>query len=377
MAKEDDVIPDNYSYQWCPKSETPLQDFLAKYKPSMVQNDGTKPWLWVHKTDGPSGTPDKFEEAVVEASTLLSDVTERVKQIQDDSAIPIRSNKKKGLKSKKEMREEVQHEATEKLKDISQKHGAVIGKWLVFAPPDRVDAMWHAIATSLISGPLSATSAYLAKVATSAQSETPNYSHLVCVYVPDVYDQVGVTEVMKVLLRNHGLNLMGVKSNLYTSIGIDSKHPSGVPSTVWKNTALMKDTEIKELKNEYFAELNAAKAVAAEEVAAKKEAADGTKKAKPKLKKKTNDNPFASEGEDENSDAKAVGGAPPAASGSKGKKAVPKKKAPVQEFASDEDDEGTKPPSKKARPKKAPPKRRKDSNSDGSEDDVPKKKSKV
>lgn len=26
-------------------------------------------------------------------------------------------------------------------------------------------------------------------------------------------------KVMKVLLRNHGMNLMGVKSNLYTSIG--------------------------------------------------------------------------------------------------------------------------------------------------------------
>ncbi|KAI0665655.1 translation initiation factor eIF 4e-like domain-containing protein [Trametes maxima] len=379
MGKEDDVIPDNYLYQWTTESETPLQDFLAKYKPSMVQNDGMKPWLWVHKTDGHSETPAKFEEAVAEASTLLSEVTERVKQIQHDPAIPIRSNKKKGLKSKKELREEVQYEATEKLKDVSKKHGAVTGKWLVFAPPDRVDAVWHAIATSLISGPLSATSAYLAKVATSPQSETPNYSHLVCVYVPDVYDQASVTEVMKVLLRNHGLNLMGVKSNLYTSIGIDSKHPSGVPSTVWKNTALMKDTEIKELKDEYFSEVNAAKAVAAEEVAAKKEAAAATKKTKPKLKKKTDDNPFASEEEDEKSDAKVVDGAPPAASGSKGKKAAPKRKGPVQEFASDEDDEDTKPPSRKTRPRKAPAKRRKDdSNSDGSaEDEAPKKKSKV
>ena len=61
---------------------------------------------------------------------------------------------------------------------------------------------------------------------------------------------------MKVLLRNHGLNLMGVKTNLYTSIGVfiigrspshvalivdvrmfhdtglDSKHASGISSTV-------------------------------------------------------------------------------------------------------------------------------------------------
>ncbi len=93
---------------------------------------------------------------------------------------------------------------------------------------------------SIISGPLSTTSVFLAKVATSPQNDTPNYSHLICVYMPDVYDQDSVTEVrgpdchshplsltprvlrpqvMKVLLRNHGMNLMGVKTNLYTSIG--------------------------------------------------------------------------------------------------------------------------------------------------------------
>ena len=94
---------------------------------------------------------------------------------------------------------------------------------------------------SLVSGPLSSTSTFLAKVATSPQNDTPNYSHLICVYMPDVYDQGSVTEVrepgglpsvpssltwcalrpqvMKVLLRNHGMNLMGVKTNLYTSIG--------------------------------------------------------------------------------------------------------------------------------------------------------------
>jgi hypothetical protein len=56
---------------------------------------------------------------------------------------------------------------------------------------------------------------------------------------------------MKILLKNHGMNLSGVKSNLYTAIGasnqknfyfteefliidagLDSKHSSGIPSTV-------------------------------------------------------------------------------------------------------------------------------------------------
>ena len=68
------------------------------------------------------------------------------------------------------------------------------------------------------------------------------------------------SQVMEVLLRRHGVNLSGVKSNLYTAIGtwqaqlpcerraiegtecghtrtnefvgLDSKHPSGIQSTV-------------------------------------------------------------------------------------------------------------------------------------------------
>ncbi|KAH9856015.1 hypothetical protein C2E23DRAFT_751103 [Lenzites betulinus] len=370
MGKEDDTIPENYQYQWTPKAELSLQDFLSKYKPSMVQNDGTKPWLWVHKSD--SGLEAKGdEEAIAEATTLLSQVTERVQEIQDDAAIPIRSNKKKGLKSKKELREEVQHEATEKLKEISQKHGCVSGKWLIFAPPDKVDFVWNHIANSLVSGPLASTSAYSAKVATSPQSDTPNYSHLVSVYVPDVYDQPSVTEVMKVLLRSHGLNLMGVKSNLYTSIGIDSKHPSGIPSTVWKSTALMKDTEIKALKEEFFTGLNAAKTVTTEETAAKKATAGDSKKPKPKLKKKGGDNPFGSDDEDAEIDEKPKSSA--ASTAPKGKKPAPTKKAAADTFASDDGIE-EQVPKAKIQPKKRAAKRAKQDDDDDSEDEAPKKK---
>ena len=50
-------------------------------------------------------------------------------------------------------------------------------------------------AASLVSGPLCSTSAHLAKVATSPGQETTNYQHLICIYIPDVYDKASVTEV--------------------------------------------------------------------------------------------------------------------------------------------------------------------------------------
>ncbi|KAI8973993.1 hypothetical protein BD414DRAFT_498803 [Trametes punicea] len=334
MEKQDDVISAAYKYEWTPGSDMSLQDFLAKYKPSMVQDDGTKPWLLVRKLETlPQGKG--VIQAAAEASDLLSEVTERIEKIQNDSSIPIRSNKKKGTKSKKELREQVQHEATEKLREISQKHGYVSGKWLIFAPPDKVDAVWNAVATSLVTGPLSSTSAYAAKVATSPENETPNYNHVLCVYMPDVYDRASVAEVMRVLLRNHGMNLMGVKSDLYTEIGIDSKHPSGIPSTVWKNTALMKDTEIKSLKEEYFAELNASRTATIKEGAAAKAAE--IKKPRPKPKKKAgDDNPFADD-EDDQEEEKAESSAP--SSKPKSKKPAMKRKVDTDVFVSDEEAE--------------------------------------
>ncbi|KAI6125536.1 translation initiation factor eIF 4e-like domain-containing protein [Pisolithus croceorrhizus] len=289
----DDIFPEEYPYAWSPTgSSINIQEFVSKYKPSMVQNDGTRPWIWVRKELSPSDRVAEEHGATKEASELLQRVTERVEEIKNDSSIPVRSSKKTGAKSKKELREQEQANATVRLKEISQKHGYVCGKWLIFAPSDRVDAIWASVARSLSSGPLASTVASAAKVATSPEHETPGYQHVICIYVPDVYDRDNVVEVMKVLLRQHGVNLSGVKSDLYTSIGLDSKHPSGVPSTVWKNTALLPDSEIRELKEAYFAEVTSTKNVD-KRTDQKRESAP--RKPGHRKRKAETDDPFASD----------------------------------------------------------------------------------
>ncbi|KAF4621345.1 hypothetical protein D9613_000846 [Agrocybe pediades] len=314
----EDSVPQAYKYSWSSSSEITLEDFLTKFKPSMVQNDGTKPWIWVHGSGAPADDDRGEEEAEEEASKYLEEITEKVEAIKNDDSIPVRSNKKTGAKSKKEVREQVQAEASAKLKEISVKHGYVVGKWLMFASSEKIDQIWAGIAKSLVSGPLSETTAFRAKVSTSPENETPNYQHLICVYMPDVYNKEKVTEVMKILLRNHGVNLSGVKSDLYTSIGLDSKHPSGIPSTAWKNTALLPDKEIKELKDAFFAELASKKAEPKAEEPKPSEVVTGVEeqssntpkvktKAKPKLKKKVKDDPFASDDGEETKKPAAKG----------------------------------------------------------------------
>ncbi|KAH9941934.1 translation initiation factor eIF 4e-like domain-containing protein [Amylocystis lapponica] len=386
----DDTVPDVYPYAWTADSQLSLQEFLTKYKPSMVQDDGTKPWLWVRKLESLPVKENTNEDAATEEATeYLKEVTEKVEKIQKDASIPTRSNKKKGLRSKKELREEAQAEATVELKEISIRHGFVSGKWLIFAPSDKVDLVWSSVANSLISGPLASTCAYTAKVSTSPQNETENYNHVLCLYMPDVYDKSSVTEVMKVLLRNHGMNLMGVKSNLYTAIGLDSKHPSGIQSTVWKNTALMKDSEIKSLKEEFFAELSAAKSANAEKAAEEKAAPSITAKEKPKLKKKAvEDDPFASDDEDVGGSVRAAEKPTANVSKASGSPAKPqpkpkKRKAPADEHASDSDDSAQEEAKRKAeidakkaasRKKPAVAKRPKSDDDSDDEDARPKKK---
>src|SRR6266550_576060 len=82
---------------------------------------------------------------------------------------------------------------------------------LIFATPEKVDAIWAALASkfeargtawhayhfaeSLISGPLASSSARVAKVSTSPSTEVPHYQHVICLYIPNVYDKEDVTAV--------------------------------------------------------------------------------------------------------------------------------------------------------------------------------------
>ncbi|KAK0486138.1 hypothetical protein IW261DRAFT_1453897 [Armillaria novae-zelandiae] len=259
-ARQDSMSSKN-PYAWTKSLEPDisLDHFLTKYRPSMVRDDGTKPWLWVrHRELSKEYTVEGEIAAIAQAAVVLEEAMKKVQSIQNDASIPVRSNKKTGAKSKKEVREQVQAEAAEKFKEIAIKNGYTYGKWLVFASSEKVDSIWSNVARSLVDGPLSKTAADCTKVATCPADEKPGYQHVLCIYMPNVYDKDAVTEVMKVLLRHHGLNLSGVKTDLYTDLGTCLSISRNL---IWKATSLIKDTEIKggavELRSAFFDELAA------------------------------------------------------------------------------------------------------------------------
>lgn len=110
------------------------------------------------------------------------------------------------MKSKKEVREEVQEKATESLKEIATKHGFTAGKWyasiagtllepdalarLVFAEGGHVDITFRKLAESLISGPLAETSVTAVRCTTTPLStvEGQENRYSITVHFPNVYD---------------------------------------------------------------------------------------------------------------------------------------------------------------------------------------------
>jgi hypothetical protein len=53
-------------------------------------------------------------------------------------------------------------------------------------------------------------------------------------FLSAVYSETSSREILQVVAEQHGIELSSVKSDLYTVLNIDSKHPSKMRSTIWQ-----------------------------------------------------------------------------------------------------------------------------------------------
>ncbi|KAG9095645.1 hypothetical protein FS749_010033 [Ceratobasidium sp. UAMH 11750] len=358
----------------------------------MVVDDGTKPWIWVRRVEhepldetDPDGETDE-DSKLEQAKKLLDQYTEKIVAVQKDDSIPIRSNKKKGLRSKKEVREEIMVEAAKEFKRISEENKLTCGKWLFFATPDHIDALFARLAHDLMTGALSKTSAYCAKVATTPSTVEPNHRYLICLYLPNLYDKDAVTEVLRTVCRSTGVRPNSAKTDLYTMIGLDSKHPSGMKSTIWNPTDLVPEAELKALLDAYWedAKKNAAK------TPEPSDAPDGSankpkkKSIKPKRKAEDSDDDIFDDVDDPTKGDKATTSNKTKESPtSKAKTApVPKPKNPPSNDSATESESDDPPPARAAPPTKsasaaAQPKDETQAGDLSSDEEVPKRPKKV
>lgn len=110
---------------------------------------------------------------------------------------------------------------------------------MIFPPQENVDAVWAKVARSVAIGPLHEAGVMTAKVATSQPGGDDNQVHVVVIYVDNLYDKEQATKVLVSMLEDHGLEPSASKTDLYTLLGIDSKHPSGLRSSIWRPSELI------------------------------------------------------------------------------------------------------------------------------------------
>lgn len=145
------------------------------------------------------------------------------------------------------MREEAYANFKTDIKELAQRHDKLSGKWLFYPSPENVDFVWSLIVKAIVDedGPLAKTGAvHCAKVATTPMGDGDRSAHVICVYCDDSYDEEAVGNVFKVLVKDLGQVSQSYKPDVLTHLGIDSKHASGFPVSLYKRTTFMTKDDI-------------------------------------------------------------------------------------------------------------------------------------
>ncbi|PCH35615.1 hypothetical protein WOLCODRAFT_145875 [Wolfiporia cocos MD-104 SS10] len=242
---------------WTPECGVALDEFLTK-KPSslMQQTHGGKAAvesLSVIRTR-PTADTSRHESAKEEAAEMLREAEAKVQAIRDDESLPKRAVKKKGILGKKQLKQAVWDDAHEKLKEIAVRHGYVSGQGVVFLKQEKADGVWFSVAHSVVSGALSTTNVYGANMVVGPDHETRAWgSTSLRLSMSNVFDRDEVTELMRTLMRQHGVKLTLVKFDLHKAMGLDK---GKIKSHVWLHSNLLSNDDFKKLRKEYYGEFH-------------------------------------------------------------------------------------------------------------------------
>ncbi|GAA5846337.1 hypothetical protein JCM9279_001331 [Rhodotorula babjevae] len=238
-----------------PADKDAVNAFLAKHKPSSA-DISVGPWIWVrlprsddkHKMADELGEEDHaYVKVTAEGQPLIDALMERLDEIK--ATAPARANKARGLRSQKDLREEAHANFKAEIKELAQKHKVLDGKWLFYLSPENVDFVWSKIVHAVVDkdGPLAKTgTVHCAKVATTPLGGDGDRgsTHVICVYCDDSFDEEAVGNVFKVLVKDLGQVSQSYKPDVLTVLGIDSKHASGHPVSLYKRTTFMTKDDV-------------------------------------------------------------------------------------------------------------------------------------
>ncbi|CEH17548.1 hypothetical protein CBOM_03959 [Ceraceosorus bombacis] len=239
---------------WAPPraKEQSLDAFLKENRPSSVQRsyDG---WIWVvgpRRSLIQEAAPIS-EEVLLKARSMVKTLEDEIRSIDDDPNIPVRG--RKGVLSKKQRREKAQADADLKYKlaELAVSSGFSVGKWLFFRRGTSVDLLFATLAKSISDGPLSRLKAAVTTVKAAVLPQQESEEQVVCLYFDDFFDQDTAREILTCVIKEHGVLPAAAKSDLYTELGITSKHPTGLRSTEYQPRELLMQSQIDDWQAAY------------------------------------------------------------------------------------------------------------------------------
>ncbi|PWN51896.1 hypothetical protein IE53DRAFT_367676 [Violaceomyces palustris] len=254
---------------WKPSLDIDLDVWLDMNKPSLTPSSpGGDGWIWVTTERKPGrnhvlGELDDWNTAV----ELVDLAVKERETINNDPTIPLRASRAKGA-SKKQRRMEIEGKLRSDLAELGNKRaGWRSGKWMLFVSPSYVDYVFAKLAKSVFEGSLSQlrkARCYTIKAATKDAAERGDDSHgssfmrndgsgtyLICVYFENVWNKEHATEVLRCLIESDGERPTACKPDLYTLLGINSKHESGLRSTIYQPKELFTLDEVEEMNSRW------------------------------------------------------------------------------------------------------------------------------
>ncbi|EDR08219.1 uncharacterized protein LACBIDRAFT_297648 [Laccaria bicolor S238N-H82] len=107
---------------------------------------------------------------------------------------------------------------------LAEEFNVLWGKWLVFVPTDRVDALWGRIVKATLAGTMGCS----AKVSPCDEGN-PRYRHVICVYNSDYRSKAEVDKLRDGLRRLGVKERIGYKPDIYTYCRIYMGNSWGIP----------------------------------------------------------------------------------------------------------------------------------------------------
>ncbi|GAT24572.1 hypothetical protein RIB2604_01804020 [Aspergillus luchuensis] len=225
-----------------PSPNEPISSFLARLRPSStLSTSPTGSWIYISSYS--------YQHPQADIKKLVKDGTAELRAHEDKISQVCAEHAKKPKKTQTPAaltRELTKHrvDLERSLFALARETGVVLGKWMLFISPAKVDEVWGVVAEATAKGELG----FGAKVATAAVADVAaapsgdggsNKTRLICIYTKDYEDRADVERVLRKMAELELVDLEGrpvyYKCDAYTHLDIKGGNVWGLRASMYSS----------------------------------------------------------------------------------------------------------------------------------------------